>query len=139
MKNRKIKFRAWDCLVNQMFIPSMINQDGDVRHTGVALTESNWRRKGDKFETWLLNNTDSFQLMQFTGLLDKNGKEIYEGDIILTHWRTVPKNYKVYCSEDQSWSIESVDEDKNLQGLYDYHFECVVIGNIYENADLITK
>jgi uncharacterized phage protein (TIGR01671 family) len=58
----------------------------------------------------------NFDLMQYTGLHDKNGKEIYEGDIV-------------------TWGNET-----NLRGMEDgYNRDIEVIGNIYENPELIKE
>lgn len=57
---REIKFRAWDKYKKMMVAP----YDGDFIKWHAP---SNWR--------------DCYEVMQFTGLLDKNGKEIYEGDV----------------------------------------------------------
>ena len=76
--NREIKFRAWDKKTK-----SMIHE---VWELGL----------GDRHnpETWLVGDdrqTDSFELMLFTGLKDKNGREIYEGDLI--HWVIYDNGY----------------------------------------------
>lgn len=70
-----------------------------------------------------------FELMQFTGLLDKNGKEIYEGDIL----KNEVKNCKVEWSEmNLAWvGVGLMAFGMNGDGEYE------IIGNIYENPELL--
>lgn len=78
---------------------------------------------------------DKCVLMQYTGLTDKNGKEIYEGDIVKSEQWT-PEIYRVwfsrggFCFSNDTTDIEYVNDAKYLE-----QFE--VIGNIYENPELL--
>ncbi|MEQ3305119.1 YopX family protein [Bacteroides xylanisolvens] len=75
---------------------------------------------------------------QFTGLFDKNGKEIYEGDIIKGFDITI----EVWYSEDRACFIAEMKEPQNhmmdILGGYDTE-RMEIIGNIYDNPDLIKE
>ena len=120
MKNRIYKFRAWDKSDNQMYyaIENGIQFDDD----SVYEFRDFLMPKENDYHKWIV--------MQFTRLLDKNGKEIYEGDII--KGRNLEGFYK----------IKEVIFDKyqwypfaGHRGYEDF----IVIGNIYENKDLLNN
>ncbi len=89
----------------------------------------------------ILNPFFDQPLMQFTGLLDKNGKEIYEGDIvkwIITRGIIEGGTSKVvYCPETMCFALQ----DKGVMSVWgmDEVIELEIIGNIYENPELITN
>lgn len=86
-------------------------------------------------------NSEHHELMQYTGLKDKNGKEIYEGDIVrLTPNRGVEDDkivtgpvvmgkHGVYVGND-GWQN---------YGIHTHWIETEIIGNIYENPELLPK
>jgi uncharacterized phage protein (TIGR01671 family) len=90
-----------------------------------------------------------FVFVQFTGLKDKNGKEIYEGDILrytktynvlLKGSRPVSKieyhYWEVFFSERGQWCMRKGDTSSSVAGQNDRH---EIIGNIFENLELISK
>lgn len=112
---REIKFRAWDRNKNRMYYEgdaAMWSKDKPI--TSGDLLE--WFEDGD--------------LMQFTGLKDKNGKEIWEGDIV----RSLNENWEVQFSKGQF----EIKAKRNSFGPKSVDFDMVeVIGNIYENPELL--
>ena len=90
-------------------------------------------------------------LMQFTGLKDKNGKEIYEGDILANRYTGGPQKGEIFHQEAVKWGTFNLgangyEYDFTVVGPYveDEAFygemiqgEVYVIGNIYENPELL--
>lgn len=82
--------------------------------------------------------TNEFILMQYTGLKDKNGVEIYEGDIIKTlynigviEWNNKQGRFNVYLNS------KGIKNEMNfMKNMAD---DCQVIGNIYENPEMIKE
>lgn len=88
---------------------------------------------------WIVNN--DLHLMQSTGLLDKNGKEIFEGDVLAIETDEGVTNLKVFWDEKHAlfmFESEKYNEKDLLAELVEdntYPFE--IIGNIYENPELL--
>lgn len=123
MMNRVIKFRAWDESVNQMFALNGIKQHPTI---------------GDMFRIDYFEDADNVpvfksQVMQYTGLKDKNGVEIFEADIY--HHGDININYKVIFDGGQF--IGNQVGNSSLSGLTYWLDRIEVIGNIYENPELI--
>lgn len=130
----KPKFRAWDVHEKKMFTNAQL-----IIWNGNVYANDNSKLNVDNLKGW---NIDEKYLMQSTGLFDKNGNEIFEGDIV---------KYEV----GQSTYTEEVAYDKNLAGfgVKDAKANVVftfgditedislifleVIGNIYENPELL--
>lgn len=79
------------------------------------------------------------QIMQFTGLKDKNGKEIYEGDIVIQDYSIKGVESSTICIIEFSKG-SFVGYSKQLNQYFQpgsYFEDCKVIGNIYENPKLL--
>lgn len=120
---REIKFRAWDedgymiyppfsLMFNENKNIVLLEPDGTFGEVGSAI----------------------IALMQFTGLLDKNGKEIYEGDVVrvpeINRKNTAVEFYKGgFVTRGNGMDCEHISVFRNYE----------VIGNIYENPELVQK
>lgn len=79
-------------------------------------------------------------VQQFTGLLDKNGKEIYEGDL-LREWVWVveehPSDFVYKVGFDSGhFTLTDIHNGYDRMGIWNVNHNMEVIGNIYENSDL---
>ena len=125
---REIKFRAWDNVEKEFIGQDYFNLIDFVGNTY-------------QFSLGKLNQEISFELMQFTGLKDKNGVEIYEGDVI-THNVYIKESGRLERSEPKEifWDIEKSGWETNRtgysSGLFYDNYE--IIGNIYSNPELLT-
>jgi hypothetical protein len=112
---RVIKFRGWDKETKCMYIP-----------IDLSMPKKHWNWLGER----------DVPLMQFTGLLDKNGREIYEGDILTDDENDL---FRVgWNDQNAMFSCDLIGADGKA---YDeFSIEKVdgeIIGNIYENPELL--
>ena len=81
---------------------------------------------------------DNLVLMQSTGIKDKNGKEIFEGDIVDYKGRkAVIKWHGSYASFIYRFVDELQKRNSEWKPLYLAYMKCEIIGNIYENPELL--
>lgn len=122
---REIKFRAWDKIEKQILIPCIQNYWLLLSINGI--THQYILGK-------LFGAENNYDIMQYTGLKDKNGKEIYEGDIVKWQHGISPNN------DEEGISVINFDEGCfGLENSYKLNclLEMEIIGNIYENKELI--
>lgn len=126
---RPIKFRAWDDRTNEMFTDFLLHGQQISMHTPAPYLDSDGN----------LVKYNTYHLMQYTGLKDKNGKEIFEGDILADMRIRKTKGHVVF-HEGAFRLLRTVElPTKWLNDTYVRHYAKYhsVIGNIYENPDLI--
>lgn len=110
---RELKFRAWDKKDNCMHVCL------DMRD----------------LPFWDWASLSHVPVMQYTGLKDKNGIEIYEGDILGLDSRE-PFGYVTF--DKAGFRLETSRDKSNF--LHNYNrFNLQIIGNIYENPELLKK
>lgn len=123
------KFRAW--------LKKEQKMDNDVDH--ISWLEDELYCIGDGI-TYMVSAED-LVLMQSTGLKDKNGKEIFEGDILACKTDDEVINLNIFWDEEHAlfmFESKKYNEQEPLAELVEnntYPFE--IIGNIYENPELL--
>lgn len=128
--SREIKFRAWLKKEKKMVNVETI----DFTDKSIQYLE-----KSEFINAYLLRRVsfDDVELMQYTGVKDKNGKEIYEGDIVILN-DTEEENRCVVKYKYGSYILIDGDLREDLSNVESYKF-LEVVGNIYENKNLMEE
>ena len=122
---REIKFRAWHKEKKIM---------GEV--LGIDILHKEIFFSNEDVDCYEHTDFKDIELMQYTGLKDKNNKEIYEGDIVTLH----NSKYKVIFNSKEAGFVLRDDEfEMNIPFTNNNNKRMEVIGNIYENPELLKE
>nr|WP_295763852.1 YopX family protein [uncultured Intestinibacter sp.] len=132
---REIKFRAWHKKLQKILEIDSIEMD--IYKAGKISTLTGY----DK-DTWINNiNIEDIELLEYTGIKDVDGVEIYEGDIVEKEFMEPWIEEKLIGTVEMiegHWSVVN-DKKKIAEYLWDETDIDHVIGNIYENPNLLEE
>lgn len=129
--SRVLKFRIWDKANKEYMV---LGSTGlDARNGDVI----DYYNEGNR-----LGGPEEYDVEQYTGLEDKDGKEIYEGDIVEEDIDFNSKmtdgtfRYRVYWNEDElCWSLSPIGPESIHNDLWELNSSRRVIGNVHEDKE----
>ena len=132
-----IKFRAWDKVQNKMLLPDNIEFSHGKAYWAEASTDGQDECSND-------GQVDGiyalFELEQFTGLKDVNGKEIYKGDVVKSSYKYAqPKISQIIMDNGNSYIAGEDLATGNEMLVSDHINEIEVIGNVHANPELLEE
>lgn len=131
--NREIKFRAW----TRNYIVDVDSIDFENQY--ITWFDGQYDRCVLPNKCLEIETFEEIKLMQFTGLYDKNGKEIYEGDFLklIDEYRGKGEKPSYVIFKDSQWMMQGTMHYTHVDSINNYCLDKMeIIGNIYENPDL---
>ena len=132
---REIKFRVWDKNDKRIFIdPQMI--DFYNKRIGYMQYQTEYMPDTSYSFPVGFEEFEYSELMEFTGLCDKNGEDIYEGDIV----KFLNGIFEViWCNEKASFMLKNKEYKEFLNFICENNNGMEIVGNIYENSELLKE
>lgn len=127
MRMNQVKFRAWDNVEMKMYytgeesdIHFYFDSEGIVaeRHFDTEVSTP----EGDKYISGDSEKLEHLKYLQYTGLKDENGVEIYEGDIVKI----------LYCDK-----LLKIDYEEGSFGTYFQNGDCHELGDVYRGCEVV--
>ena len=115
---REIKFRAWFEKFKEMYTVKMVDLQREIAY----------------FDKYNYRSFYDIDLMEYTGLKDKNGKEIYEGDIVIHHSKM---DKIIFNTEEARFVLRDDEFEMNIPFTNNNNKRMEIIGNIYESLELL--
>ena len=134
MKNRKLKFRVWDKKHKCLISSDVTGQIGYLNYyidMGGKITREILGEDCGSIDRTTTESQENYIIQQFTGKIDKNGKEIYEGDILQHYGRNASTQLftRLVLWDKQSACFINLIEATPIE----------IIGNIFETPDLVPQ
>jgi uncharacterized phage protein (TIGR01671 family) len=134
MKTRELKFRAWDNIKKEWLMG--YKQVGGFSIFGECMAFGEWQIILSQMVLGKFGESgEDLVVQQFTGLLDKNGKEIYEGDILKYDLGETKGLINTVVWDHFSWRISEMDNSACFPLTSGLDYE--IIGNIFETPELL--
>lgn len=121
--SREIKFRAWDKFKD---VPDMVYFDLDILQEG---------------KTVLIGSIVDTELMQYTGLKDKNGTPIFEGDVVRENTEAFGKSdlHYIVGFDRGRFTLTEIGSGYDRLGIWNVNHNMEVIGNVFESPELLSS
>ena len=126
---REIKFRAWNITEKRFLTTEELIYRVGAEAKRQFILANNFLSFGKS------DPSDEIIFQQYTGLKDKNGQEIYEGDIVEWQYKDNKERFTITYWEEDAMFLGKKDPDRHGGAERNWSYSKVVVGNIFEGVD----